>query len=1297
MRHERPGKHSQSQIQPGSFPKLSPVATTPGARHGRQFTSADSSMMTTMSARIRVIALSVPLMCCLAGSPVEAQPKETPLPGLQDHTTVTYDEYNVPTVFAGNEHDAIFMQGWLHARDRFFQMDHYRRIWSGTLAELLGPDQLAQDIQLRTLGLQRAAQWSLPLQTPAARAWLQAYAKGVNTFLRDESQPLPPEYQALELTRASIPLWTEIDSLTVLKGYFFVTSFNMNEIELTLQALMYSQAGAAQDFDGLDLLFLDVNRSAPFEPLVTIPFRSPPVVDDPGVAFPEVLPDYLNGDMASLLQRYLDKVAGIPVLQRALDSPGQHDGGNLWLASGAVTDTGYAIIANDPHLALDTPASFYEIHLNAGNTLNVTGVSFPGAPGIVLGCNDHICWGATANQMDVTDVYQEVLLSDPISGLPVATLFDGAPELLVPETQSYLMNTLDGTPDNLADAGIGPLDGGVTFLVPRRNFAPLVGVDTPGQSSALSVQSAGFSGTRGLEAFRLWSRARNVNEFKAGLQFFDIGSQNFGYADINGNIAYFTSGELPIREDLQTLGGPDGHIPPYLIRDGTHTLQHEWLPVTNPQPQQSLGWEILPFDEMPQVVNPGSGYVLNASNDPIGTTLDNNPFNQLRPGGGILYLSPGYATGYRIGRIQRLFDEALADGGTLSAGEIAQFQANNQLLDAEVLTPYLLTAFDNASADGAPAPLEPFGEDPGVTEAVSRLAAWDFSTPTGIPQGYDPGDDPDNLPAPSQPEIDSSVAATIYAAWRAQAVDEIVDFPLFQVGLFPYIPGDPQAMAATRNLLDTFPANQGVGASGVDFFAIPGVTDPAVARDLKLLTALRSALDLLASDDFAPAFGNSTNQEDYRWGNLHRITFDHPLGGDFGIPPGEDLADIGPGLPGVARAGGMGTLDASSHSARASGLNQFMFDSGPARRKLAVLMPDGPQVVDVIPGGQSGVFDDPPDSPPRSAPPAVSTAREEPPSSRGSLAESPFRADQLRLWLVNDYHPLPVTTDEVDALGVREEVFKFSAVPNMVTASDGVFVNRVAVTWNPVRGALTYRVYRCLDRGNSCGTPIGIRSGTSLNDGKGNPGQVYYYRVKACTASTCSKFSVADSGLRGSVKPTGVVASDGTHTDRVLITWNAVTGTTLYQVYRCLDRGNTCGVPIANTTGTRFNDRNGNPGQVYFYRVRACAAGACGMLSVADSGHTAPISDKPTGVIASDGTFADRVLITWNSFAGASLYRVYRCLDRGNTCGTPIANTRSTRFNDRTGNPGQVFFYRVRACAAGACSKFSIADAGNRP
>jgi len=166
-----------------------------------------------------------------------------------------------------------------------------------------------------------------------------------------------------------------------------------------------------------------------------------------------------------------------------------------------------------------------------------------------------------------------------------------------------------------------------------------------------------------------------------------------------------------------------------------------------------------------------------------------------------------------------------------------------------------------------------------------------------------------------------------------------------------------------------------------------------VARDFILLNSLLNGLDLLASDEFAPAFANSTNLDDYRWGKLHRIVFAHDLGPQLSIPPAGSPLNLAPDLPGISRAGGMGAVDASSHSARADALNDFMFGSGPSRRLIATMAPTGPEVLEVIPGGESG------------------------------NPGSPFQIDQLFLWLVNAFKPLPVSLDDVIALGVETETF----------------------------------------------------------------------------------------------------------------------------------------------------------------------------------------------------------------------------------------------------------------------------------
>ncbi len=210
---------------------------------------------------------------------------------------------------------------------------------------------------------------------------------------------------------------------------------------------------------------------------------------------------------------------------------------------------------------------------------------------------------------------------------------------------------------------------------------------------------------------------------------------------------------------------------------------------------------------------------------------------------------------------------------------------------------------------------------------------------------------------PSAQEIRNSTAATIFALWRAYAIRNVIDATLARVGLGQRLPGATQAYASLRHHLEVFPQRQGVGASGVDFFRVEGAPNKAAARDFLLLKSLADALDRLASADFAPAFNRSTNLDDYRWGRLHRVVFRHQLGGPFNIPGDNPFPfrDLGPGLPGLARAGGFEVVDASGHNARNIDLNGFMFGGGPVRRFIGE-MTDPPVALQVIPGGQSGVI-----------------------------------------------------------------------------------------------------------------------------------------------------------------------------------------------------------------------------------------------------------------------------------------------------------------------------------------------------
>jgi len=356
-------------------------------------------------------------------------------------------------------------------------------------------------------------------------------------------------------------------------------------------------------------------------------------------------------------------------------------------------------------------------------------------------------------------------------------------------------------------------------------------------------------------------------------------------------------------------------------------------------------------------VNPPAGFAVNANNDPAGVTLGNDPLAGTRPGGGIYYLSYFFQAGQRGARITEMIREAQEDG-SLSFEDMKRIQADTVILDARFFVPHIVRAFQNAARPGAPEPLALFCFDPAVQEAVTRLGAWDLTTPTGIPEGYDAGDTFGRLGQPSSAEIASSVAATLYAIWRSQIVASVVDNKLSPYGLPLPLPG--YALTALRHLLEAFPANQGRGASGLEFFPYPGVPIPSDRRDIYLLKALQDALALLSGDGFANAFGRSVNQNDYRWGKLNRVLFSHPLGSIFNIPPaGGTFPSPLPNLPGIPVDGGFNSVDPASNNVRAVGENAFMVAFAPVSRTVAEASPNGFRGESSLGGGISGVLGSP--------------------------------------------------------------------------------------------------------------------------------------------------------------------------------------------------------------------------------------------------------------------------------------------------------------------------------------------------
>jgi penicillin amidase len=319
----------------------------------------------------------------------------------RDNGRVVRDSDGIPHIAASTEREVIYLQGFTHAQDRLFQMDVTRRTADGTLAELLGAGALPSDVQLRTFGLRRAAERSLPMLSRHVRDALSAYGDGVNDYVARNS--LPPEYAALEIT--TFRPWAPVDSLSILKLISFGLSFELTDLDRTTRLAQYQAAGAAQGFDGAALFFEDVNRLAPFNNAATVPDASASgassvanLVENSAQTSTSVMNlaavsrAMNDAVLMGLARDYLAQLRSLPFVQSALKNPDDDRGSNEFVISGQRSRTGRPILANDPHLALSAPAFFYENEIRTPG-FSAIGGSLPGVPFVIVGNTERFAWG----------------------------------------------------------------------------------------------------------------------------------------------------------------------------------------------------------------------------------------------------------------------------------------------------------------------------------------------------------------------------------------------------------------------------------------------------------------------------------------------------------------------------------------------------------------------------------------------------------------------------------------------------------------------------------------------------------------------------------------------------------------------------------------------------------------------------------------------------------------------------------------------------------------------------------------
>lgn len=281
------------------------------------------------------------------------------------------------------------------------------------------------------------------------------------------------------------------------------------------------------------------------------------------------------------------------------------------------------------------------------------------------------------------------------------------------------------------------------------------------------------------------------------------------------------------------------------------------------------------------------------------------------------------------------------------------------------------------------------------------------------------------------------------------------------------------------------------------------------------------------------------------------------------------------------------------------------------------------------------------------------------------------------------------------------------SVPRNVQASDGTFSDRIRVTWSASPGASSYEIWRS-DVRDADYFKIDTATSPPYEDRAVIRGRTYWYKIKACNQYGCSDFSAPDSGIAAlqiPAAPQNVQASDGTYSDRVRVTWNAVSGAAGYEVHRATSQNGAYEL-IGDTNGTTYDDGTVTVGTTYWYKVRAWNALGYGPFSDPDSGYAAAgggggggggaaLPGQVSGVQASDGAYLDKVRVTWSSVSGATYYEVF-CSDTGveGSFSQLATNLTTTSYDDPQTVPCTVKWYRVRACNAQGCGPASVADSG---
>jgi penicillin amidase len=541
--------------------------------------------------------------------------EEFKLPGLKGKTEVWLDDRMVPHIFAENDADAYYVEGYVHARDRLWQMELQIMAASGRLCEILGSKMLSYDRMQRRTGMIYGAELALKEMeaNPVTKVAVESYTAGVNAYINSlTAADLPIEYKLLNYKPQQ---WVSLNSALLLKSMSQDLAGGANDLQYTNARRIFSKA----DFD---LMYPDFGDS--IDPII------PGGTQYAAATVKAVPPPDSIISLAGKLLKFKE------------DKPDPDNGSNNWAVAGSKTRSGAPILCSDPHLGLRLPSIWYEVQIHTPE-MNVYGASLPGAPGVIIGFNDHVAWGVTNGSEDVKDFYQMQFREGHKQ-----YLFNGQYRDANQRVEKISIKNDKPYYDTVAYTVWGPVLYDNTFP------------DTTAGQQFLAMRWKALDPSNDLLTFLKLNKAHNYDDYLAALKDYTCPAQNFVFATKQGDIGIWHNGQYPLRWKDQ----------------GKFIM---------PGSDSSFAWQgFIPHDENPHMHNPERAFVSSANQNPTDSSY---PYH--------------YVGDYDLYRGKRI-NEVLSAMNQITVQDMMQLQNDNMNLLARAAMPLFKKHISNVTAAEQP-------------------------------------------------------------------------------------------------------------------------------------------------------------------------------------------------------------------------------------------------------------------------------------------------------------------------------------------------------------------------------------------------------------------------------------------------------------------------------------------------------------------------------------------------------------------------------------------------------------------